>query len=690
MKNAKATLSKETVKENEEKDRRVIDFAPIGIGEITLTPPRFKWVNKATSKILGYTEEELLSMNPFDLIIEESRPLFHERLKKTLAGEEIEQSVDYKLKTKFGHGIWVNLNVKLIYTKSNAVGGLIFAQDITKRKKAEEALKKSEEKYWQLVEYAPSGIYQIDFNGPRFTGVNEAMCHYLGYTEQELLSINPFDLLDEQSKRLFQERIRKITADERVDETVEFHVRAKDGRELWAVLNVKLTYEDGKPQGAIVVAHDITERKRAKEALAATKDKLANELAALSKLHDISMRFVSQDKMQTLLDEIVKAAVIVTHADMGNMQLLSENNTLKIVSQFGFNKPFLDFFNRVDAETHSTCSAVLMTKKREIVEDITQSPIFADTSTLKVMREAGVKAVQSTPLFTRAGRFLGVISTHYRTSHKPSEGDLRLFDLLVRQAADFVERAQNEQKLQDYAENLEKLVEERTRQLKDSERMAAIGATAGMVGHDIRNPLQAIIGDLYLITNDLASMPESEEKESMKDSLMEIEKNVEYINKIVQDLQDYAKLLHPTAQETDFEELCKEVLVRSGVPDNIHVSIQVDEETKKLMADPDLLKRILSNLINNAIQAMPEGGKLGIQAFRDSADVVITVHDTGMGVPEENKSKLFKPLFTTKSKGQGFGLAVVKRMTEALGGTVAFESEEEKGTKFILRFPLKK
>jgi signal transduction histidine kinase len=93
------------------------------------------------------------------------------------------------------------------------------------------------------------------------------------------------------------------------------------------------------------------------------------------------------------------------------------------------------------------------------------------------------------------------------------------------------------------------------------------------------------------------------------------------------------------------------------------------------------------NLVTNAIQAMPEGGKLHIRAFQDGGDTVLTVGDTGCGIPKDASSKLFTPLFTTKAKGQGFGLAVVKRMTDALGGTVNFESELGKGTKFFIRLP---
>ncbi len=84
---------------------------------------------------------------------------------------------------------------------------------------------------------------------------------------------------------------------------------------------------------------------------------------------------------------------------------------------------------------------------------------------------------------------------------------------------------------------------------------------------------------------------------------------------------------------------------------------------------------------------MPDGGRLSVRARREKKDLAITVEDTGVGIPEDVKSRLFTPLFTTKSKGQGFGLAVVKRLAEALGGTVSFESEMGKGTKFTLRRP---
>jgi signal transduction histidine kinase len=163
-----------------------------------------------------------------------------------------------------------------------------------------------------------------------------------------------------------------------------------------------------------------------------------------------------------------------------------------------------------------------------------------------------------------------------------------------------------------------------------------------------------------------------------------------YVNKIVQDLQDYSRRLAPVDKETNLENLCEEALFKDGVPDNIEASCRVESNAKNIVSDPDLLKRILSNLINNAIQAMPNGGKLSLHSYNEDQNTIISIGDTGEGISPEVKPKLFTPLFTTKSKGQGFGLAVVKRMTEALGGTITFESDVGKGTQFIVRLPIRK
>ena len=259
---------------------------------------------------------------------------------------------------------------------------------------------------------------------------------------------------------------------------------------------------------------------------------------------------------------------------------------------------------------------------------------------------------------------------------------------------DITERIQMQAKLEEsavlveeYANQMEDLANQRAEQLKNAERLATIGATAGMVGHDIRNPLQAITGDVYLAKVDLASIPESDEKNNVQESLTEIERNVDYINKIVADLQDFARPLNPKAEETDLKLVINDLLSKNGLPENIEVSVRVETDAQIVVADSTFVNRIMYNLVTNAVQAMPKGGKLIIRSHKEANAVILTVKDTGVGIPENVKSKLFTPMFTTKAKGQGFGLAVIKRMTESLGGTVTFESQEGKGTTFIIKIP---
>ena len=292
---------------------------------------------------------------------------------------------------------------------------------------------------------------------------------------------------------------------------------------------------------------------------------------------------------------------------------------------------------------------------------------------------------------TKDGRDV-IVQSHW-LGEREEQGALKS---ILESNVDITERKRLQEKLEDsatqleeYASQMEQLANERAQKLKDAERLATIGATAGMVGHDIRNPLQSITGDLYLAKQDLISLPQSEEKESIKESLEAIEKSVDYVNKIVVDLQDFARPLNPRVEETDLNIIINDLLTKNGLPDNVKVKVKIAKENQTLLTDSAYMKRILGNLITNAVQAMPNGGKLAINATAKDNDTIITVQDTGVGITEEAKPKLFTPLFTTKSRGQGFGLSVVKRMTEALNGSVTFESQQGKGTKFTIQIPTK-
>jgi signal transduction histidine kinase len=231
------------------------------------------------------------------------------------------------------------------------------------------------------------------------------------------------------------------------------------------------------------------------------------------------------------------------------------------------------------------------------------------------------------------------------------------------------------------------IVEDKTEE-EQTKRLSTIGQVARMVGHDIRNPLQAITSELYLARQILAdAAPKHKDLNVVLESIRSIQEQVDYINKIVSDLQDFAKQFKPEYREVELDSLVMSILSTIRIPDNIKFTVDVEGSTK-FVTDPTFIRRALTNLANNAIQAMPNGGKLTIKGTKTNGKVRLTVEDTGKGMPEDVKQKLFTPLFTTKSKGQGFGLAATKLLIDALNGTITFETQEGKGTKFKIELPL--
>lgn len=224
--------------------------------------------------------------------------------------------------------------------------------------------------------------------------------------------------------------------------------------------------------------------------------------------------------------------------------------------------------------------------------------------------------------------------------------------------------------------------------LKENERMAAIGETAAMVGHDLRNPLQVIVGSIDLIKKRLNKRGDSSDGREIEKWVDKIDAQTDYMNKIVSDLQDYSRNIKPTREEADVEALMRDVVSSVDIHGDVDVSIVLDEGLPDISVDETLMKRLFTNLILNAVQAMPDGGSLSIRGSLQGDDVVISVEDTGVGIREENLDEIFKPLFTSKAKGTGFGLPVCKRIVDAHGGTISVESEEGVGSTFTVKLPV--
>jgi PAS domain S-box-containing protein len=220
-------------------------------------------------------------------------------------------------------------------------------------------------------------------------------------------------------------------------------------------------------------------------------------------------------------------------------------------------------------------------------------------------------------------------------------------------------------------------------QLFKSERLAAIGELAAMIGHDLRNPLTGIIGAAYYLRTKASLKMDPKAREMLEI----IEKDIAHSNKIINDLLEYSHEIKLEVTETTPKQLAREAFALVTVPENVQV-INLAEDEPKLKVDVDKLTRTFANVIKNAFDAMPVGGTLTVRCKRQDGNLNFIFGDTGVGMSKEVLDKIWSPLFTTKAKGMGFGLPICKRVIEAHGGKISVESAVGKGSTFTVTVPI--
>lgn len=596
---------------------------------------RLGMVNEAFTKLTGYSDKELQSKTWNTML---TPPEYWEFEKKKLVKlHATKKPITYEKEyiRKDGSRVPVELVVHPFFDKEGFVSHYFsFITDITERKKAEEMLVESERRYHGLFSNMIDGFaycemlfdhqgLPVDFI---YLDINPAFERLTGLEKGKVVGRKVSEAIPgtrEANPEIFEIYGRVATTG--VAERFELFFKPLG---IWLYIVV---YSPKK--GYFVAAFEnITERKKAEEKLRSVNIELEERVQ--QRTAQVS---AERQRLYNVL-ETLPAYVVLLDRD--------------------YRVPFANkVFRERFGESHGRrCHEYLFNKEHECENCITY----------RVYRE---NKPQHWYWTGPDGRDYDI----YDFPFKEADGS----KLILEMGIDITERKKAE------AQALES-----AKKLQEAQRLAAIGATAGMVGHDIRNPLQAIISDVFLAKSELEALPESEQKKMALESIEEIGKNTEYINKIVQDLQDFARPLNPKIEESDLHQIIDAVIKKNNsIPSNIKIKVQIADDAQKIKADPYYINRILYNLTTNSIQAMPDGGKITIRATKDAEDTILSVADTGLGISKESQEKMFTLMFTTKAKGQGFGLPVVKRMTESLGGTVSFISQEGKGTTFTVRLP---
>jgi PAS domain S-box-containing protein len=226
-------------------------------------------------------------------------------------------------------------------------------------------------------------------------------------------------------------------------------------------------------------------------------------------------------------------------------------------------------------------------------------------------------------------------------------------------------------------------------QLVRSEKLAAIGQLASGVGHELRNPLGAIKNAVFFVRRKIASTELPAAEPRVVEFLDIMDGEVDAANKVITDLLDFSRVVKPSVSLARIDAIIEDALKHAPMPDNIELLREIGTELPMVMVDADQIRQVFVNIILNAQQAMPDGGRFRISARRDGGFLEVGFADSGAGIPQSAMKKIFDPLFTTKAKGIGMGLAVCKSILEKHGGDIKVDSREGRGALFTVYLPVK-
>lgn len=215
-----------------------------------------------------------------------------------------------------------------------------------------------------------------------------------------------------------------------------------------------------------------------------------------------------------------------------------------------------------------------------------------------------------------------------------------------------------------------------------SDRLAAIGQVAGGIAHELRNPLNVVKTSAYYLLNAKNPKPEK-----VAEHLRRIEQHVTAADGIITALSNFAKMPLPDLRPFPIGRCVREALDANPLPGNIALDVDLPDSLPPALGDADQLRIVFANLIRNARDAMPQGGRLTTTGRAGGAGLEVVVRDTGVGIAPESMARLMEPLYSTKAKGLGLGLALARAILDKNRGSLSAASEPGRGSTFTVRLP---
>ena len=623
--------AEEELRKSEEQYRLLIERQREGLTIVDLEE-RFVFCNSAGEEMFGVPRGTLVGRNFREFTSPETFEFIRKQTERRRRGESSTYEVEIiradceKRQLLVAATPWMDKDGRI-------VGALAIYRDETERRKSEEGLRRSGQFVETILENANVSFDALDENA-NVVVWNKGAELMTGYTREEVLGhakIWKWLYPDAEYRKSVTDRVADVMRRGRLDQDLETAIRRKDGQVRIISWNQRnLLDEHGRVAGSIAIGRDVTDHRRMEEELRRYSAHLEELVAERSgKLAESEKRF---RELADLLPQIVYEIDV-----KGNFTYL---NRVAFLSTG---------YTQEDVDRGLKALQVFVPEDRLRVEENIRRLLSGEKlggNEYTVLRKDGTTfpvIIHSTAIM-RDGKAAGLRGI----------------------AIDMTEQKQMEE------------------DLLRSQRMAAMGEAAAMVGHDLRNPLTGIAGAAYYLKKNLT--PGADEK--AREMLDLIENDVEYASKIMSDLQEYSGEIRLNLTETGARSVAEQALALVEIPSSVQVS-NLAEDEPKTMLDVEKMRRVFVNLIGNAVEAMPTGGKLVIRSEESNGSVKTVFSDTGTGITEDRMTRLWRPFNTTKAKGMGLGLPIARRIVEAHGGSVSVESQPGKGTNVTVTLPIK-
>jgi PAS domain S-box-containing protein len=620
--------------EREEQYRTLLETMEEGYYEVDLAG-KLTFVNDSFSKM--HARENMLGMTNREYMSKETARRVYEIFNGVYKTGHPVRLVEWEIIKGNGQKAIVEASVYLI---NNAQGERIgfrgIERDITERKRAEEALRQSEERYRTILETMQEAYYENDLAG-HFTFVNDALCRHLGYSKEELIGKASRQFQDEANTKRTYQAFNEIYRTGEPVKALETEYIRKDGTKGTYEVSASLIRDaQGKPFGFRGVSRDVTERKQAEEALRHSEERYRTIIENIQDGYfenDLAGNF-------TFVNDVISRHLRYTRDELIGMnyrQYTDEENAKKLYQHY--------------IGLYRTGQPIKPFEAGYVGKDGTK--LLAEIS-VSLMRDSEGKPIG----------FRGI-------------------------SRDITERKQAEEEKLSLQE-----------QLRQSQKMEAIGQLAGGVAHDFNNLLTVIKGYSQLSLLDL------KEDGPLRGNIQEIEKATQRATDLTRQLLAFSRRQILDLKVLDLNVLLKDLekMLRRIIGEDIQLITLLSEDLGKVKIDPSQIEQVIFNLAVNARDAMPSGGKLAIETANVELDeeyahahvsvapgryVRLSVSDTGVGMTQEVKEKVFEPFFTTKEKGKGtgLGLSMVYGIVKQSNGNIWLYSEPGRGTTFRIYFP---